>query len=196
MSSFDDAVRARFAESRAASEKFLEEETANLARAVDLAATALTGGHKLLFFGNGGSAADAQHLAAEMVGRLCDDRRPLPAIALTTDTSALTAIANDYGYDHVFARQVTALGNAGDVAIAISTSGKSPSILHAVTACRERGVGTIGFTGGTGGELAGAVDVSLCVSAVSRSSLVQETHILIGHILCEQVEQRVLGAGS
>src|SRR5439155_1126738 len=121
-------------------------------------AEALAGGRKLLLFGNGGSAADAQHLAAEFVGRFQRERQPLRAIALTTDTSALTAIANDYGYDEVFARQVRALGAPGDVALAISTSGRSPSVLRAVEACRAPGIETIGPTGGDGGTLAGAVE--------------------------------------
>ena len=137
-----------------------------MARAIDLVADTLASGHKLLLFGNGGSAADAQHLAAELVGRFLKERRPLPAVALTTDTSALTAIANDYGYDEVFARQVRALGTKGDVALAISTSGKSPSILRAVAACREMGIATIGLTGGTGGDLARAADLALIVSAL------------------------------
>jgi D-sedoheptulose 7-phosphate isomerase len=164
------------------------------------AATAIIGalkaGRKLLVFGNGGSAADAQHVAAEFVGRLLNDRRPFPAIALTTDTSALTAIANDYGYDEVFARQVRALGVRGDVALAFSTSGNSASVLRAVEAARELGLRTIGFTGGNGGALAGLVDVSLRVSASTVSARVQETHILAGHVICELVERRLLGERS
>ena len=150
-------------------------------------------GRKLLLFGNGGSAADAQHLAAELVGRFQRERRPLPAIALTTDTSALTAIANDYGYDQVFARQVRALGARGDVALAISTSGRSPSVLHAVEACRALGIETIGLTGGDGGTLAGLVDLCLRVSASTHAARIQETHILIGHVLCELVDRRLFG---
>jgi len=121
------------------------------------------------------------------------ERRALAAVALTTDTSALTAIANDYGYDEVFARQVRALGARGDVALAISTSGKSPSVLRAVDTCREIGITTIGLTGGDGGALAGAVDVSLRVSASRLSPRIQETHILIGHVLCELVDRRLFG---
>jgi D-sedoheptulose 7-phosphate isomerase len=121
------------------------------------------------------------------------ERSPLAAIALTTDTSALTAIANDYGYDDVFARQVRALGAAGDVALAISTSGRSPSVLRAVEACRELHVKTIALTGGDGGSLAGMVDLSLRVSASTLSARIQETHILIGHVICELVERRLFG---
>jgi D-sedoheptulose 7-phosphate isomerase len=187
------AIRELFRESARVKEVFLVEQAAALARAVDVVAPALDQGHRLLLFGNGGSAADAQHIAAELVGRFLDERRPLPAIALTTDTSALTSIANDYGYDEVFARQVRALGRAGDVAIAISTSGKSPNVLRAVEAARSLGMRTIGLTGGDGGALAGLVEVSLRVSASSLSCRIQETHILIGHVLCELVERRLFG---
>jgi D-sedoheptulose 7-phosphate isomerase len=188
-----EAIHTLFDESLHAQRVFLAEHAADLERAVDLVAEALGAGHKLLLFGNGGSAADAQHVAAEFVGRLTRHRRPLPAIALTTDTSALTAIANDYGYDEVFARQVLALGRAGDAALALSTSGNSPSVLRAVSACRSLGVRTIGLTGGTGGALAALVDVTLRVSASAVSSRIQETHILVGHVLCELVERRLCG---
>jgi D-sedoheptulose 7-phosphate isomerase len=187
------AVRELFADSIRVKQVFLEEGLDALERAIDAIAAALAGGRKLLLFGNGGSAADAQHIAAELVGRFHHERRALPAIALTTDTSALTAIANDYGYDEVFARQVRALAAKGDVALAISTSGRSPSVLRAVDACRELGVTTIGLTGGDGGALAGAVDVSLRVSASRLSARIQETHILIGHVLCELVDRRLFG---
>jgi D-sedoheptulose 7-phosphate isomerase len=188
-----DAIHELFDDSMQAKRVFLAEHAADLERAVDLVAAAVGGGHKLLLFGNGGSAADAQHIAAEFVGRMTRDRRALPAIALTTDTSALTAIANDYGYDEVFARQVHALGRSGDVAIALSTSGNSPNVLQAVMACRAQGMRVIGLTGGTGGALAGMVDVSLQVSASTLSPRIQETHILIGHVLCELVERRICG---
>jgi len=191
--STQDAIRALFDESLQAQRVFLSEHGADLERAVDLVAGALGGSHKLLLFGNGGSAADAQHIACEFVGRMTRERRPLPAIALTTDTSALTALANDYGYDEVFARQVKALGRAGDVAFALSTSGNSPSVLQAVSACRSLGIHTVGLTGGDGGALAGMVDVSLRVSASRLSPRIQETHILVGHVLCELVERRLCG---
>jgi D-sedoheptulose 7-phosphate isomerase len=183
---FDASIRAK--------RVFLDENAAGLERAVDVVAKALGSGHKILLFGNGGSAADAQHIAAELVGRFLKERKPLAAIALTTDTSALTAIANDYGYDDVFARQVRALGAAGDVAFAISTSGKSPSVLRAVDACREIGIATIGLTGGDGGALAGMVDIPLRVSASRESARIQETHILVGHVICELVDRRLFGA--
>jgi len=187
-------IRRLFAESARARDVFLEENADALARAVELVGDALAAERKVLLFGNGGSAADAQHIAAEFVGRFARERRALPALALTTDTSALTAIANDYGYEHVFARQVHALGVAGDVALAISTSGRSPNVLRAVEACRERSVRTIGLTGGDGGPLATMVEVSLRVSASTHSARIQETHILVGHVICELVDRRLFGA--
>ncbi len=187
------AIRELFEASARARDTFLDEQAAALERAVELVASALAGGRKLLLFGNGGSAADAQHIAAEFVGRFERERRPLPAIALTTDTSALTAIANDYGFDEIFARQVRALGARGDVALAISTSGRSPSVLRAVEACRELGVATIGLTGGDGGTLESRVDLCLRVSASTHPARIQETHILIGHVLCGLVDRRLLG---
>jgi D-sedoheptulose 7-phosphate isomerase len=187
------AIRELFDESLRVKRAFVAEHAAALANAVDLVATALGAGRTLLLFGNGGSAADAQHIAAELVGRFLGERAPLRAIALTTDTSALTAIANDYGYDEVFARQVRALGRTGDVAVAISTSGKSPSVLRAVEAARALGMKTIGLTGGDGGPLATLVDVELRVSASTLSCRIQEAHILIGHVLCELVDRRLFG---
>jgi D-sedoheptulose 7-phosphate isomerase len=190
------AIRELFAASVRAKETFLAEQLVELERAIDLVALAFSTGHKVLLFGNGGSAADAQHIAAEWTGRFIRERRPMAAIALTTDTSALTAIGNDYGYDEVFARQVRALGAAGDVAIAISTSGRSPNVLRAVEAARALDMRVIGLTGGNGGPLAGVVDVSLCVSASTLSPRIQETHILIGHVICELVDRRLFGDGS
>jgi len=190
------AIRELFEASARAKRVFLEENGAALERAIDLVAGAFTAGRKLLLFGNGGSAADAQHIAAEFVGRFRRERRALPAIALTTDTSALTSIANDYGYDEVFARQVRALGGSGDVALALSTSGRSPSVLRAVEACRELGVATIGLTGGDGGPLAAGVDVSLRVSASTLAARIQETHILVGHVLCELVDRQLFGESA
>ena len=190
------AIRAIFEASAKAKDVFLTEGAAELELAIDLIAGALRGGRKLLLFGNGGSAADAQHIAAEFVGRFLRERRPLPAIALTTDTSALTAIGNDYGFDDVFARQVRALGVRGDVALAISTSGRSPNVLRAVEAARDGGLKVVALTGGDGGALAAAADVSLRVSASTLSARIQETHILIGHVICELVDQRLFGDAS
>ena len=190
------AIRELFAASVRAKETFLAEQAADLERAIDLVADAFASGHKVLLFGNGGSAADAQHIAAEWTGRFIRERRPMAAIALTTDTSALTAIGNDYGYDEVFARQVRALGARDDVVIANSTSGKSPNVLRAVDAARALGMRVIGLTGGDGGTLASVVDVSLRVSASTLSPRIQETHILIGHVICELVDRRLFGDGS
>jgi len=145
-------------------------------------------GHKVLFFGNGGSAADAQHLAAELVGRFGPDRLALPAISLATDTSLLTAVANDYGYEKVFARQIEALGQSGDTAVAISTSGNSPSVIEAIDVARSKGLFTIGFTGETGGKMKDRVEVLFRVPS-RETPRIQETHLLLGHILCELVDR-------
>jgi D-sedoheptulose 7-phosphate isomerase len=190
------AIRAIFEASAKARDVFLAEGAADLERAVELIAGALREGRKLLLFGNGGSAADAQHIAAELVGRFMRERKALPAIALTTDTSALTAISNDYGFDDVFARQVRALGAGGDVALAISTSGRSPNVLRAVEAARDAGIKVVALTGGDGGALAAKADVTLRVSASTLSARIQETHILVGHVICELVDQRLFGDAS
>ncbi|MBM3788765.1 MAG: D-sedoheptulose 7-phosphate isomerase [Acidobacteria bacterium] len=166
-----------------------EEAVAGLARAV---VAALEKGNKVILFGNGGSAADAQHIAAELVGRFQEDRRPLAAVALTTDTSILTALGNDYGFEQVFARQVRAIGRPGDIAVAISTSGNSPNVLLAAAAARELGLITIGLSGGNGGRLAGLVDHHVNVPHDSTAR-VQEVHIMIGHLVCELVERSLKG---
>jgi D-sedoheptulose 7-phosphate isomerase len=158
--------------------------------AADAFLSAYRTGHKALFFGNGGSAADAQHLATEFLGRYLLERRPLPAVALHCDTSTLTAIANDYGYDHVFSRQLQALAVPGDVAVAISTSGNSPSVVEAVTCARHMGLYTIGLTGATGGRLKGLVDTLIAVPS-EETPRIQECHILVGHALCDVVEQAI-----
>jgi D-sedoheptulose 7-phosphate isomerase len=155
--------------------------------AAEAVAKALSRDNKVLVFGNGGSAADAQHIAAEFVGRFERERGPLPAIALTTDTSALTAIANDYGFEEVFSRQVGALANSGDVVIAISTSGNSSNVLSAVTRARELGATTIGLTGGTGGKLAASADIPLVIPSDSTARI-QEAHIAVGHTLCALID--------
>ena len=156
-------------------------------------ASALQKGHKVVVFGNGGSAADAQHFAAELVGRFEAERTPLPAIALTTDTSALTAIGNDYGYEHVFSRQVNALVQEGDVVFAISTSGNSKSVLEGVAAARKKKAWVVGLSGQTGGKLKEAVDVCLCVPS-PRTSHIQECHIALIHAICARIDQAVLPA--
>jgi D-sedoheptulose 7-phosphate isomerase len=182
-----------FAESIAAQQQFLQESSEAVAAVIEEIVRSLKGGGKLFLFGNGGSAADAQHIAAEFVNRYLIERPPLPAIALTTDTSALTSILNDYGPDVIFAKQIQALGRKGDVAIAISTSGNSANILRGIEVCREIGIRTIGFTGGTGGAMAERVDHLLCVSATRNTPRIQEVHILIGHTICELVDQELFG---
>jgi phosphoheptose isomerase len=152
-------------------------------------------GSKVLLFGNGGSAADAQHIAAEFVGRFAQDRNPWPALALTTDTSALTAIGNDYGFERVFARQLQALGQPNDVVIGISTSGRSPNVIAGIEVACERGLKSIAFTGSNGGQLASLVDIPIIVPSVSTARI-QECHISIGHILCEIVESSLLAEPS
>jgi D-sedoheptulose 7-phosphate isomerase len=160
--------------------------------ATEMVIQAYKAGKKTLLAGNGGSAADAQHIAAEFVSRFYFDRPGLPSIALTTDTSILTAIGNDFGYDIVFSRQVQALGTEGDVFLGISTSGNSPSILKALAASKEKGIRTIGFTGETGGKMAELCDICLRIPS-KDTPRIQESHILIGHILCCLVEDAIFG---
>ncbi len=167
--------------------KSLLEQTGHIAAAADLLVEALAAGGTLFFVGNGGSAADAQHLATELVGRFERDNR-LPAVALTTDTSTLTALANDFGFDEVFSRQVQALVRPGDALVALSTSGNSPSILAAARQARERGARVLGLAGHDGGQLAGLCDLCLVVPS-TRTCRIQEAHITVGHILCELIEQ-------
>jgi D-sedoheptulose 7-phosphate isomerase len=161
--------------------------------AVDLIYSSLVNGGQLLVAGNGGSAADAQHIAAELTGRFLLERRPYRALALHANTSSLTAIGNDYGYEHVFAREVTAHARAGDVLLAISTSGNSANILRAIEAARECKVSVIGLTGETGGKMRAACDLCLCVPTKSTPRM-QEMHITIGHTMCELLEERLAAA--
>jgi D-sedoheptulose 7-phosphate isomerase len=155
----------------------------------------VSSGGKILIYGNGGSAADAQHIAAELVNRLDYDRPPIPAIALTTDTSILTSIANDASFDLLFERQLRALGRSGDVVLAISTSGNSPNVLRATMAAREMGLKTICLSGRDGGGLARLADIALVVEAESTQRI-QETHITVAHIVCELVERALRPAGE
>jgi D-sedoheptulose 7-phosphate isomerase len=159
----------------------------------ELCAAALQRGNKIMLAGNGGSAADSQHIAAEFVSRLARDRQPLPAMALTTDTSILTAAANDYGYEMVFARQVMALGREGDVFIGISTSGRSPNILRALRAAREKGMAAAGLTGASGGEMPELCDLLIPVPS-SRTQNIQELHGMIGHTIVAIAERSFLVA--
>lgn len=192
--SVNDLIKNSLDEHIAVFQKIYSECGAAIEHCGQIIYDALAAGKKVLICGNGGSAADSQHIAAEFVGRFEDERRPLPSIALTTDTSLLTAVSNDYGYDKVFVRQVLALGNEGDVLIAISTSGNSPSILSAVMAAREKGVKTIGLTGEKGKKLAGLCDATVLVPS-PRTARIQEGHIHIGHLWCEMVDIKLREAG-
>lgn len=183
-----DRIAAQIQEDILVKKALLETHLTLIEKSAVAIVDALKRGKKILFFGNGGSAADSQHLAAEFVGRYEKERRALPAIALTTDTSILTAVGNDYGYEHVFERQVAALASPGDVAVAISTSGNSPSVLLAIQKAKSMGVYTIGFTGRDGGRMAPLVDLALIVPS-KKTSRIQESHIMIGHILCECVDE-------
>lgn len=160
---------------------------AEIGRAANLIAAALRGGRKLMLCGNGGSAADSQHIAAEMAGRFVKDRRPLAAVALSTDTSTMTCIANDYSFDEVFSRQVMGLGTQGDCLLAISTSGNSRNVLRAAEVARPAGIRVIGLIGKGGGALRDACDVSIVVPS-QTTARIQEAHIFIGHMLCALVE--------
>lgn len=166
-----------------------------LIRTAKTMAGALRGGNKILIAGNGGSAADAQHIAGELLSRLNFDRNPLPAIALTTDTSVLTAIGNDYGFEHVFERQIRGIGRKGDVLLAISTSGRSPNILAGLHAAREIGATTIGFTGSSDSAILPLCDI--CVRVPSDSTpQIQQIHIVAAHAICALVEQELFGASA
>jgi D-sedoheptulose 7-phosphate isomerase len=187
-----DLIRAAVAESIELKKDFFQANERLIAQIALEICSSLDGGNKVLLFGNGGSAADAQHIAAEWVGRFKKDRRAIPALALTTDTSILTAIGNDFGFDQVFARQIHALGKKGDVAIAISTSGNSGNVLLGVDAAREMGLITVGLTGRDGGKLGAKAQYHLNVPH-DFSARIQEVHIMVGHILCELVENNVKG---
>lgn len=188
------AIVQAFEESIRVKQGFLRENLDTLVIAIDALVAAFRSGHKLLLFGNGGSAADAQHIAAEFVNRFLMERPPLPAIALTTDTSVLTSIGNDYSYHEIFAKQIKALGRPGDVALAISTSGNSLNILAAIDACKTLKITTIGLTGGSGGKMVGKVDFLLKATDGQNSPRIQETHILVGHVICDIVDQKLYPA--
>ena len=184
-----DLVGAGLAASAAVLERLREPaHVAAIVAAAGMITDSLRAGGKLLLFGNGGSAADAQHVAAELVGRFRLERAPLPALALADNGAAVTAIANDYAFADVFARQVTGLGAAGDVALAISTSGNSPNVLEGIAAAGARDMRTIGLTGAGGGALASAVDVCIAVPA-HATARIQEAHSVVAHLICEIVER-------
>ena len=188
-------VLTAFTDSANVKQQFAREHVDRIVQVATLIAKAFDNGNKVLLFGNGGSSTDAAHIAAEFVGRYKKERVPLPAIALATDIAAITCIANDYGYEELFARQVRAHGRPGDIAIGISTSGNSPNVLRGITAARDCGLTTVAWTGGTGGKLAGLVDYPFIVPS-TLTSRIQESHITLGHVLCELVEDHLLGKTS
>jgi D-sedoheptulose 7-phosphate isomerase len=183
----EDIIARIVKESQRVKEDFIRKNTSILIDLAEYISKAFKNDKKLMLCGNGGSAADAQHIAAEFVNRFQLDRHPLPAMALTTDTSIITSVANDYGYEEVFSKQIQALGVEGDILLAISTSGNSKNILSAIKIAKEKGLYTVGLIGGDGGEMVTLVDLSLVVKS-KQTPRVQETHILTGHIICELVE--------
>ncbi len=192
---FEEKGAAILEASLKAKEAFWQREKENIKRAVEVVSQALKRGNKLLVFGNGGSAADAQHLAGEMINRFRRERAPLPAIALTTDTSVLTAIANDYDFKQVFVKQIEALGQPGDVALGISTSGRSENVCLALKKARALGLFGIGLGGGDGGRLAEVADLTILVPS-QETPRIQEAHIFFIHLLCELVEEVLFDLGT
>lgn len=186
----EEVILKSLIEHRDTFEKIIADKIGDISKTGEIIWNALSGGNKILLCGNGGSAADAQHIAAEFVGRYEAERRAFPSVALTTDTSALTAIGNDYGYERVFARQIEALAQKGDVLIGISTSGNSPNVLAALATAKEIGCVTIGMTGAKGGKMASLCDACLLVPS-ERTARIQEAHITIGHLWCEYVDWQV-----
>jgi D-sedoheptulose 7-phosphate isomerase len=186
----DNIIQKRFKECGEVRARFLKENLPKFLETINLLSQAFERGNKLLLFGNGGSAADAQHIAAEFVNRYIIDRPPLPAIALTTDTSILTSVSNDLAFQEIFAKQVKALGKEGDVAIGLSTSGNSSNVIKAFEVAREMGIKTVALAGNDGGMLAKIADIAMIVPS-SSTPRIQETHILVAHILCEMVEHQL-----
>jgi len=186
----ENIILKRFKESSEVKTRFLKENLPKLLDVVKLISHAFEAGNKVFFFGNGGSAADAQHFAAEFVNRYIMDRPPLPAIALTTDSSVLTSISNDFAFSEIFAKQLRALGKEGDVAVGISTSGHSANVVKAFEVAKEMGIKTVALAGNEGGAVAKMADLSLVVPSTSTPRI-QEVHILIGHVLCELVEHHL-----
>ena len=190
MEDIEDIIIRAFRESSRVKEVFVNENLSRLVKAVDVITQALNGGNKILIFGNGGSAADAQHIAAEFVNRFLIERPPLPAISLSTDTSVITSIANDYDFSEIFSKQGRAIGREGDVAWGISTSGSSPNVVKAFEVASRLGMTTIAFTGRDGGKMAGIADLCLNVSS-NTTPRIQEAHITAGHVICEMVDYRL-----
>ena len=183
----EDYIVKLFKESSNLKDSFVGENLEGIVSVIEAITAALKAGNKILLFGNGGSAADAQHLAAEFVNRFIIERPPLPAIALSTDTSIITSIGNDYDFSEIFSKQIRAIGQAGDVAWGISTSGSSPNVIKALEVAKKMGMITIGLTGKDGGQILKIVDHSLNVSSTSTPRI-QEVHITVGHVICEMVD--------
>lgn len=194
---YDNLIIKRLKESGDMKNKIAEdpELMSVIIKIAEIIIEAYRNGKKVILFGNGGSAADAQHITAELVGKYYLDRDPLPAVALTTNTSSLTAIGNDYSFDIVFTRQLKALGQKGDVVIGISTSGNSENVVQAFKVAREMGLITVGFTGKSGGKLRSVADHCLCIPS-DDTPRIQEGHITIGHIICEIVERELFCSGA
>ena len=187
-----DKIKDKLLESIQVKEELMRSCITEIVQIVDCIIDCLKRGGKIIFFGNGGSAADSQHLAAEFVGRFKKDRRALAAVALTTDTSILTSLANDYGYEVIFAKQIEALGNKGDVAVGISTSGKAKNVIMGIKRAKELNLKTIALTGGDGGILTKIADISSVIPS-KVTARIQEAHITIGHIICELAEEELCG---
>ncbi|MBF0358011.1 MAG: D-sedoheptulose 7-phosphate isomerase [Magnetococcales bacterium] len=190
MSEIEPFLLAQIEESRDVKQRILDDKEClqTIQSACDLALSCYRSGGKMLIAGNGGSAADAQHIAGELVSRFFFDRPSLPAIALTTDSSILTAIGNDYGYENLFSRQIEGNGSSGDMFLAITTSGNSPNIIRGIAAARKKNLSVVGLTGAVGGEMAGLCDVCIKIPA-TLTPRIQEGHILVGHLICGYIEQ-------
>ena len=190
MEKIEEIIQKAFQESAELKDQFLKDSLGQIVKVVNVITASLKKGNKILLFGNGGSAADAQHLAAEFVNRFTIERPPLPAIALTTDTSIITSIGNDYDFAQIFAKQIRALGQAGDVAIGMSTSGVSPNVLRGLETAKKMELITIGLTGRDGGQVAQVVDY--CLNVPSNSvPRIQEVHITLGHVICQLVDYKL-----
>ncbi len=190
MEDIEDIIIRSFRESSRVKEIFVNENLSRLVKVIDIITQALSGGNKILLFGNGGSAADSQHIAAEFINRFLIERPPLPAIALSTDTSVITSIANDYDFSEIFSKQIKALGHEGDIAWGMSTSGSSPNVIKAFEVASRLGMTTIAFTGKDGGRMAEIVDFCLNVSSNSVPHI-QEAHITAGHVVCDMIDYKL-----
>jgi D-sedoheptulose 7-phosphate isomerase len=193
--SMDPVIQDAFIDCARIKKEFAETHEKKIAEVAELVVRAFKAGNKVLLFGNGGSAADCQHIAAEFVNRFKIDRPPLPAIALTTDTSIITSIGNDFDFSDIFVKQIKALGVKGDVAVAVSTSGRSPNITKGMEAASKLGIDTVLFTGGDGGVALGLADYAFVVPS-KNTPRIQEVHIALGHVLCEMVDNKLFGGAA